>query len=99
LWRISRSGGAARRLTEAGEANAVAISPRANRLVFTQSRREFDIYRAELAAGGAEVRRTEAVLASTRFDRYPSYSPDGTKIAFATLRSASPTSGSPQFST
>jgi dipeptidyl aminopeptidase/acylaminoacyl peptidase len=87
LWRVARSGGAPQQLTGAGEVEGIAFSPRANSLVFAQDTREFDIYRAELTAGGAEVRRPEPVIASTRFDRYPIYSPDGNMIAFATLRS------------
>jgi serine/threonine protein kinase/Tol biopolymer transport system component len=88
LWRIASSGGAPRRITEAaGEIHNFALSRPTNRLVFTQRTRELDIYRAELTEGGAEVRQPLPWLVSTRFDRYPSYSPDGTKIAFVTLRS------------
>jgi Tol biopolymer transport system component len=88
LWRMAISGGARpRQLTEQHEVYDLAISGRSHRLVFVQSRREMDIYRAELRGQGGETRGSTPLIASSRLDRFPRYSPDGKKIAFASLRS------------
>jgi serine/threonine protein kinase/WD40 repeat protein len=65
----------------------VAVAQRSNRLVFVRSRREMDIYRAELSNKGTDAQGAMPLVASSRLDRFPSYSPDGTKIAFVSLRS------------
>ena len=87
LFGMGISGAAAKRLTQQGEILNLAVAPRSHRLVFAQSRREMDIYRAELSAGGGEARGMIPLIASSRLERYPSYPPDGKKIAFASLRS------------
>jgi Tol biopolymer transport system component len=46
-----------------------------------------DIYRIELSASGGEAHGQVPLIASSRLERYPSYAPDGKKIAFASLRS------------
>jgi Tol biopolymer transport system component len=48
-----------------------------------------DIHRAELSAQGVGVRGSMPLITSSRLDRFPRYSPDGKKIAFASLRSGS----------
>jgi Tol biopolymer transport system component len=88
LWRASIFGIAnPRRLTEQGDIINIAISPRSHRLIFAQSRREMDIYRAELSGKAGETRVSVPLITSSRWDRYPRYSPDGKKIAFVSLRS------------
>lgn len=88
LSRMAISGEARpRRLTEQGDVLNLAISGRSNRLVFVQSRRDEDIYRVELSGNGGDARASMPLIASSRLDRYPRYSPDGNKIAFASLRS------------
>ncbi|HLJ16676.1 MAG TPA: protein kinase [Bryobacteraceae bacterium] len=87
LFQTRISGTARRRLTEQGEILNLAISPRSQRLVFAQSRREMDIYRVELSGKGAGAHSPVPLIASSRLERYPSYSPDGSKIAFVSLRS------------
>jgi serine/threonine protein kinase len=87
LWRTSIFGATdAKRLTEQADILSVAISAHSHRLVFAQSRREMDIYRADLSGKAGEV-RSIPLIASSRLDRYPRYSPDGKKIAFVSLRS------------
>jgi serine/threonine protein kinase len=94
LFRISTSGEARRtRLTDQGETLNLTISERAKRMVFSQSRREMDIYRAELSKGDVAVQPTP-LIASSRLDRYPRYSPDGKKIAFVSLALETGSSGS-----
>ena len=91
LWRMPPSENAlpARltRLTSQNEVLGIAVSPRSHRLVFTQSRRELDIYRVDLERPGGAVRSSAPLIVSSRYDRHPTYSPDGKKIAFVSLRS------------
>jgi eukaryotic-like serine/threonine-protein kinase len=88
LWRVaSAPDSRPTRLFDQGEVLNVAIALRSSRLVFVRSRREMDIYRAELSSSGTEARGSMPLIASSRLDRYPSYSPDGKKIAFVSLRS------------
>jgi eukaryotic-like serine/threonine-protein kinase len=88
LWRLALSDGARpRRLTAQNEVMALTLSGRSRRLVFAQSRREMDIYRVELGARGGEAHGAVPLIASSRHDRYPRYSPDGKKISFISLRS------------
>jgi Tol biopolymer transport system component len=75
------------RLTEQGEILALSIAPRSNRLAFVQLRREIDIHRAELSRDSGQARRSLPLIASSRLDRFPRYSPDGKRIAFVSLRS------------
>jgi Tol biopolymer transport system component len=55
--------------------------------VFVFSRREMDIHRAELSRDGSRALNSAPLIASSRLDRFPRYSPDGSKIAFVSLRS------------
>ena len=87
LFRMTTSGATPKRLTEQGEILNLTISERSHRLVFAQSRREMDIYRVALSGGGGDARDPVPLIASSRLERYPSYSPDGKKIAFVSLRS------------
>jgi len=88
LFRMSASDGARpRRLTDQGEILSLSMAPHSNRLVFVQSRREMDIYRAELSADGAKALASIPLIASSRLDRFPRYAPDGKRIAFVSLRS------------
>ena len=89
LFRMAILDPARRRLTEQGEILNLAVSPRSRRLVFAQSRREMDIYRVALSGAGGVARGAAPLIASSRLERYPSYSPDGNKIAFVSLRSGS----------
>jgi len=88
LFKVGTSGAAPKRLTGiGGEILHVAVSPRSGLLVFAQSRREMDIYRVKLSSRGDEASGSMPLIASSRLERYPSYSTDGKKIAFVSLRS------------
>ena len=87
IFKLGTSGAALKRLTVQGEVLNLTVSARSNRLVFAQSRREMDIYRAKLSAGGGEASDSVPWIASSRLERFPSYAPDGKKIAFVSLRS------------
>jgi eukaryotic-like serine/threonine-protein kinase len=88
LWRLATAKDSRPTpLFDQGEVLNIAIAPRSNRLVFVRSRREMDIYRVELSSSGTQARGAMPLIASSRLDRFPSYSPDGKKIAFVSLRS------------
>jgi Tol biopolymer transport system component/DNA-binding winged helix-turn-helix (wHTH) protein len=87
LWRVPRSGAekAHRVLAADGIAGSVAISPRANRLVYSQAVEiDANIWRLDLANPASPPIQ---VIASTRQDYRPRYSPDGKRIAFNSDRS------------
>jgi Tol biopolymer transport system component len=64
------------------------------RLIYQQYRRNFDIQRAEIVgdegAPSHQLKPGTPLIASTRRDATPSWSPDETKIAFISDRSGSP---------
>jgi WD40 repeat protein len=85
LWRVAVSGTPKPERVEAvGSKALLPITSRAgSRLVYVQGDVDMDIQRLELGAPA------EGFLLSTRFDSTPQFSPDGTKIAFASSRSGS----------
>jgi Tol biopolymer transport system component len=92
LWRVPISGGEPRRLAStldfAGNPN---ISRRGDRLAYTESWIDSNIYRSD---GPGFVRsgvpgkfgEPQKVIASSREDHSPSFSPDGERIAFVSNR-------------
>jgi Tol biopolymer transport system component len=87
LWRIDADGaGTPRRIATAGfNALFPRMAPNMDRLVFTQSIIDTDIYRFETA------RIPDAVARSSVFDGNPRFSPDGRRIAFCSARSVGAT--------
>ena len=93
LWRISVSGTAAsapERLASMENAYSPSISPR-GRLVYTQQTFDRNIWQLDAADPASGSRRRESsparLIASTRDDTSPQFSPDGTRVAFASDRS------------
>jgi Tol biopolymer transport system component/predicted Ser/Thr protein kinase len=83
LWRLSPSGGEPQRVVGIGEtASFLAISRRNHRLAYTQSNMDTNIWSYDLK-GGRPPRR---LISSTRLEQGPQFSPDGTRIAFASTR-------------
>ena len=86
LWRVSVSGGNPERL-RVGSSNAYfpSVSKHGGRLAYSEGTTDFNIWR--VAAPGAG--RNDAAAApiritpSPQLDEYPDYSPDGTKIVWA----------------
>jgi Tol biopolymer transport system component/tRNA A-37 threonylcarbamoyl transferase component Bud32 len=84
LWQVDISGSASRRLSVGQNGVVPAISARGNRLVYSEAINDDNIWRVNLRD------RSEPpvqLLASTRVDYNPSYSPDGSRIAFESGRS------------
>ena len=85
LWRIAVSGsGQPQRLAIGENGYYPVISRQGNRLVYSQSLTDSNIWRLNLA----DPREAPApLISSTRDEREAHYSPDGKKIAFASDRS------------
>jgi Tol biopolymer transport system component len=83
LWRIGIDGRQPpQRLEVAGtEASFPSASPTASRLVFSRSLVDYDIWRYHMNGG------MEPLIVSSATDFNPQFSPDGTRIAFASDRS------------
>ncbi len=90
LWRVSASGGKPERVVVGGE-NAAnpAISRRGNRLAYEQRSQEINIWQIEVPAATQASRSARELIASTRVDAGPQFSPDGTRIAFGSDRTGS----------
>jgi Tol biopolymer transport system component/predicted Ser/Thr protein kinase len=88
LWRIPASGASApRRLALVGEdASSPSISRDGKRLVYARRTENYSLWRVGLGRGSKPAER---ITSSTRADALPSYSPDGTKLAFSSQRSGS----------
>jgi eukaryotic-like serine/threonine-protein kinase len=90
LWRVSLAGGLPEPVPGVGEnAHAPAVSRHGNYLAYSYFRQDINIWRA--AGPNSQVKDTlpTKLIASTRFDASPSYSPDGKRIAFGSDRSGS----------
>jgi serine/threonine protein kinase/Tol biopolymer transport system component len=87
LWVVPVVGSGEPRPLATGEnGSEPAVSRRGNRLVYSVRREDSDIWRVDLAGRAASLPE-ERLIASTRSDITPQYSPDGSKIAFSSERS------------
>jgi eukaryotic-like serine/threonine-protein kinase len=75
------------RLAVAGDSVAPAISRQGNRLAYEVRRGDTNIWRVEAPGSGAKLKGATKFISSTRAETEPRFSPDGTKIAFASSRS------------
>ncbi len=90
LWRVAASGASKPQRLPFGENGSYpAISRRENRLTYTQSFTDSNIWRAEIPAPGEKAKPPERLISSTRNEYFPEYSPDGKKVAFVSMRSGS----------
>jgi Tol biopolymer transport system component len=92
LWRVAASAGARpRRLAFASEgASAPAVSRQGDRLAYVVNRSDANIWRVDLRGPGQKPGIPARLIASTREERNPAYSPDSKKIAFISGRSGTP---------
>ena len=85
LWRVRLSDGVRKKLIlDARDARQVAISAAGRRLAYVEHASDSNIWRLSTQAGGAPPTR---LIASSRDDEDPRYSPDGETIAFSSTRS------------
>ena len=89
LWRISASGDSPPALVlEAGEgALSPAVSRQGNRLVYSRWFGDTNIWRMDVSGPGGPAGTPRQVVASTRMEQWPVFSPDGGRIAFVSGRS------------
>jgi Tol biopolymer transport system component/DNA-binding winged helix-turn-helix (wHTH) protein len=94
LWRVPATGGTPVRVEAAGPyVTGLAVSRQGRRLAWSQSIRDYDIWRMELADAALPGGRkplpppSKLLISSTGYDLSPEFSPDGKSIAFASGRS------------
>jgi Tol biopolymer transport system component len=93
LWTVAVSGGKPQRLGERGEnAKSLSVARRGNRLVYTQTATDLNIWQFEGLgpAGQVSTRKTPLpvrLIASTKLEGDPQFSPDGQQITFLSDRS------------
>src|SRR5262245_40734687 len=91
LWRTSVSGATPERLTAAGDnVYSPAISRQGNRIAYTQSNADTNIWRFEAPNSPGRTGGPTKLIASTFHDNSARYSPDGKRIVFRSTRSGSP---------
>jgi Tol biopolymer transport system component len=88
IYRVRASGGSPARMIGIGEnPRDLAIAPKGHRLVYSRALRDYNIWRVGLPAGSSFHAGTASkILASTRLEDSPAYSPDGKRIAFSSNR-------------
>jgi Tol biopolymer transport system component len=90
LWRVSASGGTPEPVFVGGEnAASPAISRRGNRLAYEQRSQVINISQIEVLTATQPSRSARKLIASTRAEAGPQFSPDGTRITFASDRTGS----------
>ena len=85
LWRVSSEGGSPRSLGTGEDAVAPAVSERTHRLAYGRGTIDSNIWQVQVGKDGREARTP--LIASSRQDYQPSFSPDETKVVFTSDRS------------
>ena len=86
LWRIDGAGGEPQRMTVGGaDAVSPSIARTGGRLAYLNRRININLWRYPLEGAGPP----ERLISSTRISTEPDYSPDGSRIVFASERSGS----------
>ncbi len=90
LWRIDARQGEPQRLT-VGAADAVSptVARSGERMAYLSRRVNINLWRYPLEDSVTAGRQPERLVSSTRISTEPDYSPDGSRIAFASERSGS----------
>ncbi len=86
LWRVNASGGTPQPVSDSQNAIFPAFSRTGMRLAFVRYTYDENIWKLDLTGDKVSAGPTK-LIASTWQDNAPQYSPDGTKIAFASDRS------------
>jgi Tol biopolymer transport system component/DNA-binding winged helix-turn-helix (wHTH) protein len=85
LWQVSLDGNLAK-LPFGEQGSNPSSATRSNRLAYVRGWKTVDIWRVDLASQHPEASATKLIY-STRIQRVPQYSPDGSKIVFESDRS------------
>jgi Tol biopolymer transport system component/DNA-binding winged helix-turn-helix (wHTH) protein len=95
IWRIAASGGTPERVASVGHHPAYpAISRSGDRLAFSETFNDSNVWRYEFAKAGegstrAPLASSKCLVCSTLEDDSPRFSPDGRKIVFVSKRTGS----------
>jgi Tol biopolymer transport system component/DNA-binding winged helix-turn-helix (wHTH) protein len=90
FWKVPETGGAPVKVGAVGEnLSTFSLSRDGNRVAWSQSLDDTSIWRLELDPTGRAKTPSQRLIASTRLDVDARFSPDGTRIAFASSRSGS----------
>jgi Tol biopolymer transport system component/predicted Ser/Thr protein kinase len=89
LWRMDVAGKPQRLALTGMGCSHPAISLRGNRLAWTQSVSDVNIWRIEIPTPGGKAKPPQKFIASTHNEDPSEYSPDGKKISFLSDRSGS----------
>lgn len=84
LWRIPREGGEPRLVPGTQRARWPSVSSAANRLIYSESFIDTDLWRVEGPAFTGDRRSPHPFIATPKLEYHASYSPDGDRIAFTT---------------
>jgi Tol biopolymer transport system component/DNA-binding winged helix-turn-helix (wHTH) protein len=87
LWQVDLNGDLSK-LPFGEQGSAPAVSTRRNRLAYVRGWKTIDIWRIDLSTPKPESTALK-LIDSTRIQRVPQYSPDGSKIVFESNRSGS----------
>jgi Tol biopolymer transport system component len=91
LWRIPISaGGQPQSLWTSVQGSNPAISRRGDRLAYTRSLSDLNIWRIEVPGPNRKASEPVNLISSTYDDEAPQYSPDGKRVVFASARSGHP---------
>jgi len=87
LWRVAPIGGSkpVRLIAGGDDPGDIAISRQGHRFVYTREFSDLNIWRIGLS--GSETGKASTLIASTRDEGLPKYSPDGKQIVFQSNRS------------
>jgi Tol biopolymer transport system component/DNA-binding winged helix-turn-helix (wHTH) protein len=90
LFKIPVQGGSPHWVAASGtDAQYPTFSRQGNRLAWTQTTNDADIFRVALTPDGDVTKPSSSVISSTAVDVSPRYSPDGKRIVFVSNRSGS----------
>jgi Tol biopolymer transport system component/predicted Ser/Thr protein kinase len=89
IWRVKATEGAVPSLVVSDGGSAPAIARQGTRLAFVRENSDYNIWRAPTREGAASSAPVQ-LIASTRADQAPQYSPDGKRVAYVSDRGGRP---------
>ena len=89
FWKIPVTGGKPERIWTPSQTVRTFARSRQGQLAWSQLANDMNVWRIELAGSTTAKQSMTPLIASTRFDGSPQFSPDGQKIVFVSNRSGS----------